>query len=48
MFADWSLHNCPLRGSIQQLTETDVDTYSQTLEGGEGLLSKSWWKNVRS
>jgi hypothetical protein len=24
---------CPLRGSVQQLTQTDTETHSQTLDG---------------
>jgi hypothetical protein len=38
-------HNCPLRGSTQQLTETDADIHGQTLDGGWGLLWKSWGKD---
>ncbi|XP_031231326.1 uncharacterized protein LOC116093765 [Mastomys coucha] len=34
---------CPLRGSTQQLTKTDTDTHSQTVDGAWGLL----WKNPR-
>ena len=33
----------PLRGSTQQLTQTDADTHSQTVDGAWGLL----WKNRR-
>lgn len=28
---------CPLRGSVQQLTQTDTETHSQTLDGSRGL-----------
>jgi hypothetical protein len=28
-------HNCPLRGSTQQLTETDAKAHSQTLDGAQ-------------
>ena len=34
---------CPLRSSTQQLTQTDTDTHSQTVDGAWGLL----WKNRR-
>jgi hypothetical protein len=34
---------CPLRGSTQQLSQTDTDTHSQTMDEGWGLL----WKNRR-
>ena len=37
MFADRSLCNCPLRGSIQQMSETNAETHSQTLKLEEGL-----------
>lgn len=36
--------NYPLRGSTQQLTETDGDTHSQILDGGWEVLWKSWGK----
>jgi hypothetical protein len=32
---------CPLRGSTQQLTQIDTDTYSQTVDGVWGLLRKN-------
>jgi hypothetical protein len=35
-------HNCSLRGSTQQLTKTDVDAYTQTLDRCWGFLWKSW------
>ncbi|EDL18955.1 mCG145970, partial [Mus musculus] len=38
-------HNCPLKGSIQQLTETDAQTHSQTLGRALGVLWKSWGKD---
>ena len=38
-------HNCPLRGSIQQLTEIEADTHTQTLDEVPGLSWKSWRKN---
>ena len=34
-------HNCSLRGSTQQQTETAADTNSQTLDRSLGLLWKS-------
>jgi hypothetical protein len=39
-------HGCPLRGSTQQLTQTDADTHSQTMDGAWGLLLKSSRKVV--
>jgi len=38
MFAIGALHNCPLRGSTQQLTKTDVDAQKQTLGKGQGFF----------
>ncbi|EDL05764.1 mCG1026369, partial [Mus musculus] len=34
---------CPWRGSTQQLKQTDIDTYSETVDGAGGLL----WKNKK-
>jgi hypothetical protein len=31
-------HNCPLRGSTQQLTKTDAETHSETLDGAHEVL----------
>ena len=39
---------CPLRGSTQQLTDTDADTYSQTLDGFWELLSKVGGEGLRT
>ena len=36
-------HNCPLRDS-----ETVADTHSQTLDGGQGLLWKSWGEGLKA
>ena len=36
-------HNFPLRGSTQQLTQTNADTHSQTMDGAWILL----WENRR-
>jgi hypothetical protein len=41
-------HNCPLRDSTQQLTETVADTHNQTLNGGQGLLWKSWGERLKA
>ena len=38
---DRSLAGCPLKGSTQQLTQTDEDTHSQTVDGAWGLLRKN-------
>jgi hypothetical protein len=35
----------PLRVSIQQLTEADAETHSQTLGRVHGVLWKSWGKD---
>jgi hypothetical protein len=35
-------HNCPLRGSTEQLIETDAETHSQTLDQAQEVLWKSW------
>ena len=35
--------SCPLRSSTQQLTQTDADTHSQTVDGAWRLF----WKNRR-
>ena len=32
--------SCPLRGSTEQLTQTETDTHSQTVDGAWGLLQK--------
>lgn len=37
--------NCPLRGSTQQLIETDEETHSQTSDIILGVLWMSWVKN---
>jgi hypothetical protein len=31
MLVDWT--SCPLRGSIEQLTQTDIETQRQTVDG---------------
>jgi hypothetical protein len=36
-------HDCPLRDSTQQLSQTNADTHSKTVGGAWGLL----WKNRR-
>ena len=41
------LHNCPLRRSMQPLTETDAKNHSQTLNGSWGRLWKCWVKDWR-
>ena len=41
MLADKSLAWLSLRGSTQQLTQTDADSLSQTVDGAWGLS----WKN---
>ena len=33
-------HGCPLRGSTQQLTQIDIDTQSQTVDGAWGLMEE--------
>jgi hypothetical protein len=35
----------PLKGSTQQLTETDAENHSKTLDRRWGLLWKSWVKD---
>lgn len=39
--------NCPLWGSIQQQTEKEAGTHSQTLDGGQWQLWRSWGKDWR-
>jgi hypothetical protein len=34
--------------SSEQLTETEVDTHSQTLDRGRGILWKSWGRTEGS
>jgi hypothetical protein len=34
-------HDCPLRGFIQQVTQTDADTHSQTLDGAWGSYERT-------
>lgn len=34
-------NNCSLKGSTQQLTDTDENTHSQTLDRAQGILWKS-------
>ena len=47
MLTDRSLA-CVLQGSTQKLTETDVGTHGQTLDGGEsGTLMKELGKESR-
>lgn len=31
-----------MRGSTKQLTETDTETHTQTLDGAQQVLWKSW------
>ena len=38
-------YNCFLSVSTQQLTETDVETHSQTLDGAQEVLWKRWGKD---
>ena len=33
-------HDCPLRGSILQLTQMDAETHSQTLDEAWGLMEE--------
>ena len=47
MLADKSQHGFLLRGSTQQLTQTDTDTYSLTVDGAWGLLWKIRRKGYR-
>lgn len=38
-------HKGPLRGSIQQPMVTEAETHSQTVDGAQGILWKSWRKD---
>jgi hypothetical protein len=40
--------SCPLRGSTQQLTETDAETHSQPLHRAQEVLWGSWGEGLRN
>ena len=41
-------HNCPLKVSIQHLTETDAEAHSLSLDRSQGVFWKSWGKGLRA
>lgn len=41
-------HDCPLRGSTQQLTEADAETHRQTLNEAWGLLWKELGEGLKT
>ena len=46
MLADRSLA-CLLRGSTQQLTETDAETHCQTVDRARKIMWKNWGEELR-